>query len=54
MRLFKKKPPKEGLEKARQMNLITELELLKLKSERAEADLKEHIKKSERHAKKKK
>jgi len=51
---FKKKPPKEGLEKARQMNLITELELLKLKSDRAETDLREHIKKGERYTKKKK
>jgi len=54
MRFFNKKPPKEGLEKAKQLNLITELEFLKLKSDRTEADLKEYIKKNEGRAKKKK
>lgn len=51
-KFFQKKG--EGLEKARQLNLITELEFLKLRSERAEADFQAHLKKNERHKRRKK
>lgn len=52
--MFFRRSKKLGLEKAKELGLITELELLKLKSERAEADLKKHIEKNEGHKKRKK
>lgn len=43
-KFLKKKIEPEGLEKARQLNLITELELLKLKKLRADEKLENYLK----------
>lgn len=40
---LKKKPLKEGLEKAKQLNLFSEAEYLQLKSQRAEKEFKDFI-----------
>jgi hypothetical protein len=48
-----KKNETTGLEKARQLDLITELELLKLKKDRAEKDLNDFMVKESNNKRKK-
>lgn len=52
MNIFKKKHLC-GLEKARQMNLITEIECLRLKKDRADEELQKHLDKNKGRKKKK-
>lgn len=48
---FKKKPAKNGLEKAKEMKLITDKEFLKLKVLRADEELKTFLNKSKKRRK---
>jgi len=52
MSIFSKKHL-NGLEKARQMNLITEIECLRLKKDRAEEELTKHLEKNKGRKKRK-
>jgi hypothetical protein len=52
MSIFSKKHL-NGLEKARQMNLITEIECLRLKKERLDEQIKKHLEKHGGRKKKK-
>lgn len=49
--IFRKKPKKEGLEKAQEMNLITREEFLELKISRVERELKEYLGKGKKRKK---
>ena len=50
--LFSKKPKKLGLERAKELGLITEEELLRLKAERASEELKGFLLKGSKKRKK--
>lgn len=52
MSIFSKKHL-NGLEKARQMNLITEIECLRLKKDRIDEEIQKHLDKHEGRKKKK-
>jgi len=47
-KIFEKKTKKLGLEKAKDLDLITEVEFLKLKSERADEKLKNYLLKNKK------
>ena len=51
MIFFKKKPKKVGLEQAKEMNLISEKEFLKLKIWRADEELKNYLNKGKKKKK---